>query len=61
MNKIIQIIIGLIILLLPIYLWISGSFGLGESALIVLKGSIMWGLMLIGLLTIIIGISELRS
>ncbi len=61
MNKFIEILVGLIFLVVPIFVWIVNLWGFGDAALVVLKGGIMWGLLLVGLLLLIIGISELRE
>lgn len=61
MNKFIEILVGLIFLIIPVYVWIVNLWGFGNAALVVLKGGIMWGLLLVGLLLLVIGISELRE
>jgi hypothetical protein len=64
MNKFVEILVGLILLIAPIYIWVDGSllgWGMGEAALVVLKGGVMWGLILIGLLFLILGISDLKD
>jgi len=61
MNKFIEILIGLILLVIPIYAWITNYWYLGEAALLVLKGGIMWGLILAGILFLVLGISDLKD
>lgn len=61
MNKWLELLIGLILLLVPIYLWIASLWGFGASALIFLKGAAMWIVMLMGLLFIILGISDFKN
>ena len=64
MNKFVEILIGLVLLILPIYAWVAGQpmgWDLGYAALLVLKGGIMWGLMLIGVLFLVLGISDLKD
>ncbi len=64
MNKFIEILVGLVLLILPIYAWANGlpvGWELGNAALVVLKGGIMWGLILIGILFLILGISDLKD
>lgn len=61
MNKIIQILIGLIILIGVILLAGFNVWNFGTDALIVLKGGLIWIIGLIGLLFIIIGINELKE
>jgi len=64
MNKFIEILIGLVFLIIPIYIWIAtpgGIWGMGAAALTLLKGGIIWGLILIGVVFLIIGISDLKD
>ncbi|MEK6817513.1 MAG: hypothetical protein AABX80_01805 [Nanoarchaeota archaeon] len=60
MNKFISILFGLILLAVGVY----GAFGLlswGEAALSFLKGGIVWLVLLIGLILVILGISDLKN
>jgi hypothetical protein len=61
MNKFMEILIGLVFLVVPIYAWIVNFSGFGTAALVVLKGAVMWGLILIGVLFLVLGISDLRE
>lgn len=61
MNKYLEILIGLLFLLIPIYLWITNDYGLGTAALAFLKGGLMWIFLGIGAIFLIIGISDLRD
>ena len=61
MNKYLEILIGLILLLVPIYTWITGSYGFGEAALVFLKGGLMWVLLGIGAMFLIIGLNDLKD
>jgi hypothetical protein len=61
MNKFIEILAGLVLLLAPIYAWIINLWGFGDAALLVLKGGIVWGLLFIGIVFLILGISDLKS
>ena len=64
MNKFVEILAGLVLLILPIYAWVSAQpvgWELGRAALIVLKGGVMWGLILLGILFLILGISDLKD
>ena len=61
MNKFIEILIGLILLVVPIYAWITNYWFLGEAALLVLKGGVMWALILAGILFLVLGISDLKD
>jgi len=61
MNKYLEILTGLILLLIPVCAWITNYAGLGTAALTVLKGGIVWLLIGIGLILLIIGISDLKE
>jgi hypothetical protein len=61
MNKIIGILIGLILLIVPIYAWIVDFAGFGSAALILLKGVLVWGLILIGAVSILVGLASLKN
>lgn len=59
MNKFIGILIGLVFLITPIYAWIVNFAGFGAAALSFLKGSLMWMLILIGAVSLVIGLNSL--
>ncbi|MFA5061321.1 MAG: hypothetical protein WC494_03330 [Candidatus Pacearchaeota archaeon] len=61
MNKFLELLIGLIFLLVPIYAWIVNFWGVGDSALVFFKGGLVWMLILIGVVFILIGISDLKN
>jgi len=61
MNKFIGILIGLIFLIVPIYAWIVNFAGFGAAALTFLKGGIMWTLLLIGAVSLLVGLSGLKN
>jgi len=61
MNKFIGILIGLIFLIIPIYVWIVNFATFGDAALIFLKGGIMWLLLLIGAVSLLIGLTGLKD
>jgi hypothetical protein len=61
MNKFITILLGLIFLLTPIYLWITNFYGLGTAAAIILKGGLMWFFIFLGALSLLIGLSSLKE
>ena len=61
MNKYLEILIGLILLLVPIYTWITGVYGFGEAALTFLKGGLMWAVIGMGIMFLIIGLSDLKD
>lgn len=60
MNKFVSILLGLVLLAVGIY----GAFGLpswGAAALAFLQGGIVWLVLLIGLLLVILGLSDLKG
>lgn len=60
MNKFISILVGLVLLAAGIY----GAFALpswGQAALTFLQGGIVWLVLLIGLLLVILGLSDLKD
>ena len=61
MNKWAEILLGLIFLVVAVYVWGMDYLGLGTAALEVLKGGLLWFVLLIGLLFILLGISELKG
>ncbi len=61
MNSILEILFGLILLLVPIYLWIVNFWGMGTAALTFLKGGLIWFVIMIGILFLMIGISDLKD
>lgn len=66
MNKWLELLVGLILVIAPIWVWIAspawGDFwNFGSAAWIVLKGGIIWGVLLVGLLFIMLGISDLKE
>ena len=61
MNKFIGILIGLIFLIVPIYAWIVNFAGFGDAALTFLKGGIMWLLLIIGAVSLLVGLTSLKD
>ena len=61
MNKFIGILLGLVLLLAPIYAWIVNFAGFGDAALSFLKGGIMWLLLLIGAASLLLGLTSLKD
>ena len=60
MNKILEILIGLVVFILPIYFAIGNSY-VGSSVLMLLTGGITCLIVLVGLVLILLGISDLRG
>jgi len=65
MNKWLEILVGLILLIAAVTAWITNSgngfWEMGKAALIVLKGGILWLLIIVGLLFLLLGISDLKE
>ena len=61
MNKLLTILIGLILLIVPIYIWIMNYANFGTTALSFLQGGVMWILLLIGAASLLVGLSSLKN
>lgn len=61
MNKWLEILIGLILIVAAVYTWMLNLWGFGTAALEFLKGGIIWFVILIGLLFLMLGISDLKE
>ena len=61
MNKWLELLIGLILICIAVVAWIVNWHSLGTAAWAFLKGGIVWLVILIGLLLLALGISDLRE
>ena len=61
MNKWIELLIGLVLVIVAVYFAGMNLWGFGSAALTVLKGGIVWGVVMIGLLFVMLGISDLKE
>jgi len=61
MNKWIEILLGLIFLNGAIFCWSTNLWGLGAAAWTFFKGGLVWMVILVGLIFIILGISDLKD
>ena len=61
MNKWIEILLGLILIIASVYAWGTNFLGAGTAALEFLKGGLVWFIILIGLLFLMLGISDLKE
>ena len=59
MNKWLELLIGLILVILPIVVAINSAWG--AAAILFLKGGIVVGVILIGLLFLMLGISDIKG
>jgi len=65
MNKWTELLIGLILLIVPIVVWNMtlgmGFWDFGTAAWEFLKGGVIWFVMMLGVLFILLGISDLKG
>jgi len=61
MNKWLEILLGLILVIAAVCAWVVDQWGMGAAALQFLKGGIVWFVILIGLLFLMLGISDLKE
>jgi hypothetical protein len=61
MNKWFELLIGLIFVTGPVYVGLMNLWGLGDAALNFLKGGIVWFFVMLGLLFLMLGISDLKD
>jgi len=61
MNKWIELFLGLILIIGAVYVWGMNFLNFGAAALNFLKGGLIWFVIMIGLILIILGISDLKE
>ena len=66
MNKWIEILIGLVLVNISIYVWIASSqwdafWNFGNAAWTFLKGGFLWAIHFAGILFVILGITDLKD
>jgi hypothetical protein len=61
MNKWMEILLGLIFLNGAIFVWWTNLLGFGTAAMSFFKGGATWLVILIGLVLIMLGISDLKE
>jgi hypothetical protein len=61
MNKWLEIIMGLILLVFVVYVWGMNYLGVGTAAIELFKGGLVWLVILIGAIFIMLGISEIKE
>ena len=61
MNKWLEILVGIVLLVVSIYAWGVNTWGMGIAALEFFKGGLIWLVIMIGLLFLMLGISDLKS
>jgi hypothetical protein len=61
MNKWLEILVGLVLVIAAAVAWAYNLWAFGDAALSFLKGGIVWFVILIGLLFLMLGISDLKE
>ena len=61
MNKWSELLLGLILIIAAVYAWGMDIYGFGTAALEFLKGGIVWFVIMIGLMFLLLGISDLKE
>lgn len=61
MNKWLELIIGVVFLIASIVAWAYNFAGLGTAALDFLKGGLMWVVIILGVVFVVLGISDLKE
>lgn len=61
MNKWIELLLGLILVVAAVYVWGINWMNMGTAALDFLKGGIVWAVIGVGLLFLMLGISDLKE
>jgi C4-dicarboxylate transporter len=61
MNKWFELLLGLVLIAGAIYAWGMNLYGFGDSALTFLKGGIVWFVIMIALLLIMLGITDIKD
>jgi len=61
MNKWAELLFGLILVIVAVYVWGMNIWGLGTAALTFFKGGLVWFVIMIGLLFLMLGISDLKD
>ncbi len=60
MDNYTEILVGLIFLLVPIYLWITNWGNFGVASVLFLKGGLVWFVVGIGMVLLLIGLNGLE-
>ena len=61
MNKWLELLVGLVLVIAAVCVWVLNTVGFGTAALEFLKGGLVWFVILIGLLFLMLGISDLKE
>jgi hypothetical protein len=61
MNKWLELLLGLILIIGAVYVWGMDIYGFGSAALEFFKGGLVWFIIMIGLMFLLLGISDLKD
>lgn len=69
MNKWLELLVGLVLIIAAIFVWgysanwslLGISFDFGNAAWTFLKGGVIWTVIMVGLLFLLLGISDLKE
>ena len=61
MNKWFELFLGLVLIAVAVYVWGMNLYGFGQAALLFLKGGIIWFVIMISLILILLGISDIKD
>ena len=61
MNKWLELIMGIVFLIAAVVAWVYNFAGLGSAALNFLKGGLMWIIIILGVVFVVLGISDLKE
>jgi len=61
MNKWLELLLGLILIAGAVYVWGMNIYEFGDAALIFLKGGVIWFVIMISLLLIMLGITDIKD
>jgi len=61
MNKWSELLVGLIFLVVAVLAWVYNAWSFGDAAILFLKGGIIWGVIILGLIFVLLGISDLKN
>ena len=61
MNKWLELLVGLVLVVAGVYAWGVNYWGLGNAAVTFFKGGLVWLVLLIGALFVMLGINDLRE
>ena len=61
MNKWLEILLGLVLVVAAVYAWGANLLDMGTAALNFLKGGLVWVILGLGALFLMLGISDLKG